>query len=91
MKGRTILATTKFLNECNGVIHLDTTYVQHPIWVNDVLIMNIVNTQTIHKVTINQIEKINCVQLYLGVQYISEICTINGNSFVSGVLDGKKY
>ena len=36
----------------------------------NVLIMHLVNTQTDRKVTINQKETINCVQLYLGVQYI---------------------
>ena len=40
VKGRTIIATRKFLNECNGVIHLDKTYVQHPKHINDVSIMH---------------------------------------------------
>ena len=89
MKGRTILATRKFLNECNEVIHLNTTYVQHPTRVNDVLIIDLVNTQTIHKVTMNQKEKINCVQVYIEVHNVSETCTINDDNFVPGVLDGK--
>ena len=36
----------------------------------------------------NQKEKINCVQIYLGVQYVSDISTINGAGFVPGTLDG---
>ena len=49
--------------------------------------MHLVNTQTNHKVTINQKEKINCVRMFLGVQYASEICTIDGTSFVPGMLE----
>ena len=88
VKGRTILATRKYLNECHGMIHLDTTYVQHPKQMNGVSIMHLVNTQTTPKVTINQKEKINCVQIYLGVNYISEICTVDGTGFVPGILEG---
>ena len=91
MKGRTILATREFLNECNVVIHLNKTYVQYPKRVNDVSIMHLVNTQTTHKVTMNQKEKINCVRMYLGVQYVGEISTISGARCVSGILDGDNY
>ena len=55
---------------------------------NDVSIMHLVNTQTNHKVNTNQKEKINCVQIYLGVIWVSEICTTNGASFVPGILEG---
>ena len=88
MKGRTILETRRYLHESHGVIHLDTTYVQHPKRENDVSIMHLVNTQTNHKVNINQKEKINCVRMYLGVNWVSEICTTDGASFVSGILEG---
>ena len=59
------------------MIHLDTTCVQHPKQKNDVSIMHLVNTQTTRKVTMNQKEKINCVRMYLGVQYVCEICTVD--------------
>ena len=91
MKGRTILATSKFLNECNGVIHLDKIYVQHPKQLNNLSIMHLMNTQTMRKVTMNQKEKINCVRMYLGVNYISEINTIDGAGFVLGILEGDDY
>ena len=52
--------------------------------------MHLVNTQTTHKVTINQKEKINCVRMYLGVTWVSEICTTDGSSFVSGILHGNE-
>ena len=53
--------------------------------------MNLVNTQTIHKVAINQEQKINCVRIYLRVKYVSEIYTINGDSFAPGILEGEEY
>ena len=64
VKGRTILSVRKHLEECHGKLHLDTTYVQHPFGENDVSVMDLVNTQTIHKVNINQKEKINCVRMF---------------------------
>ena len=73
VNGRMILATRKYLNECHGMIHLDTTYVQHPKQENDISIMHLVNTQTNHNVTINQKEKINYFRMFLGVIYINEI------------------
>ena len=36
----------------------------------------------------NQKEKINCVRMFLGVQYVSQISTVDGTNFVSGILDG---
>ena len=88
MKGKTILLVRKHLEECNGKIDLDTIYVQHSLRENDVLIMHLVNTQTIHQVNFNQNEKINCVRIFLGVHYVSGISTVNGTSFVSGILEG---
>ena len=61
VKGKTILKTRRYLHECHGIIHFNTTYVQHPKRENDVSIMHLVNTQTNHKVNTNQKEKINCV------------------------------
>ena len=49
--------------------------------------MDLVNTQTIHKVNINQKEKIDCVRIFLGVQYVSQICMVDGTNFVPGILE----
>ena len=54
VNGRTILDIRRYLHECHGIIHLDTTYVQHPRQANDIAIMHLVNTQTTYKVTTNQ-------------------------------------
>ena len=50
--------------------------------------MDLVNTQTIHKVNINQKEKVNCVRMFLGVQYVSQISTVDGTNFVPKILEG---
>ena len=58
---------------------------------NDVLVMHLVNTQTMRKVTMNQKEKINCVQMYLEINCVSKISTIDGASFVPGTLERDNY
>ena len=81
VNSRKILETRRYLHKCHGIIHLDTTYVQHQRREKNIAIMHLVNTQTTYKVTINQKEKINCVRMYLGVTWVSEICTTDGSSF----------
>ena len=87
VKGRTVLSVRKHLEECQAKLHLDTTYVQHPFRQKDVAIMDLVNTQTTYKMSINQKEKLNCVRMHLGVQYMSQISTVNGTNFAPGILD----
>ena len=82
VKGRTILSVRKHLEECQAKLHLDSTYVQHPLCQKDVAIMDLVNTQTTYKMTMNQKEKLNCVRMYLGVQYVSQISTVDGTNIV---------
>ena len=48
--------------------------------------MDLVKTQTIYKVDINQKEKINCIRIVLGVQYVSQISTVDGTNFLPGIL-----
>ena len=67
VKGRTILSVRKHPEECQAKIHLDTTYVQHPLRKKDVAVMDLVNTQTTYKINMNQKEKLNCVRMFLGV------------------------
>lgn len=88
VQGRTILATRKYLDNINSTIRLDNTYVQNQLQNNGILIMNLVNNQSMHKITTKQKERINYVWMYLGVQYISKISTVNGNGFTAGILDG---
>ena len=82
------MSVRKHLEECQAKIHLNTTYVQHPLYTKDVAIMDLVNKQTTYKMTTNQKEKLNCVRMFLGVQYVSQISTVDGMNFVPGILDG---
>ena len=50
--------------------------------------MDLVNTQTTYKMNMNQKEKLNCVRMFFGVQYVSHISTVDGTNFVPGILDG---
>ena len=82
------MSVRKDLEECQAKIHLDTTYVQHTLRKKDVAIMDLVYTQTTYKINMNQIEKLNCVRMFLGVQYVSQISSVDGTNFVLGILDG---
>ena len=87
--GQSCLATAKYLDNINSTIRLDNKYVQNQLRNNDMSIMNLVYNQSIYKVATKQKECINCVQMYLCVQFIIEISTINGDGFATGILDGK--
>ena len=50
--------------------------------------MDLVNTQTTYKMNMKQKEKLNCVRMFLGVQYVSQISTVDGTNFVPGIIDG---
>ena len=88
VKQRTVLSVRKSLKECQAKLHLDTPYIQYSLRKKDIAIMDLVNTQTTYKMSTNQKEKLNCVRMYLGVQYVRQINTVNGTNFVPGILDG---
>ena len=44
--------------------------------------------QTMDLTTV-QMERINCVRMYLGVQYINEICNTSGYGSVVGIMTGQ--
>ena len=89
VNGRTILAKRKYLNDINATIRLDNMYVQNKRRKHDISIMDMIAKQTIYKVTEKQKERINCVRMFLGVQFLSKICTVNGDAFAPGIMDGK--
>ena len=86
VKGQTTVATRQYLDEVRAKIRLDITYVQHHLRKFDVAIME--QAQTMALTTI-QMERINCVRMYLGVEYISEICNTSGDGFVVGIMTGQ--
>ena len=82
VQGRFVLETRAYLEEIDATIHLDVNYVQRSLRVNDVAIMEHANN---FDFTLIQMKRINCVRMYLGVTYISEISTICGNYLVNGI------
>jgi len=85
VKGKVIPATRKYLKEIDAKIHLDNTFIRPILRANDKCIMdNVIKME----LTAIQRERINCVRMYLGVMYISEICNTAGTSIRPGIDDG---
>ena len=61
-------------------------YVQRLLWTNDVAIMD--NETSLLRFTLVKQNWINCICLYLGITYLSDISTINGESLIEGINDG---
>ena len=59
-------------------------YVQQSLRVNDIAITEHANDLDL---TLVQMKQINCVQMYLGVTYISEISTICGTILAEGIIN----
>ena len=78
-------ATRQFLKEIQGAVWLDPTYVQPPLREKDKAIMD--NEKVLSVFTEKQRRRINSVRMYLGVTWLSEICTIDGTSLVEGIGD----
>ena len=79
------ISLRNYLAEIDGCLHLDKTYIRHKLRTNDKAIMDIVRSKGLTTV---QEHRINCVRMYLGVMYVSEISTIDGNSLREGMIDG---
>jgi hypothetical protein len=41
------------------------------------------------ELTQNQQERINCIRMYLGVMYLSEICNMSGSELQTGIENNK--
>jgi hypothetical protein len=82
--GRVIPAMRKYLNEIGGSIKLHNTMIRPKLRQNDESIME----RTISMdLTLIQRRRINSVRMYLGVMYLSEICNIEGDSLVPGIVN----
>jgi hypothetical protein len=85
VKGKVIPATRNYLKEIDSKICLDNTFIRPQLRANDKCIMdNVINMD----LTAIQWERINCVCMYLGIMYISKICTIAGTSLHPGIQNG---
>jgi len=74
-----------YLTEIDGSLMLDKTYIRKQLRVNDIAIMDIVCDSNMTEV---QEHRVNCVRLFLGIMYSSEICSIDGRCIRDGIKDG---
>jgi hypothetical protein len=81
VKGNVIPATRKYLDEIGGKIHIDNKYIRPKLRTEDKCIMERAIKM---KFTTIQMERINCVRMYLGVMYMSEICNEEGTAVREG-------
>ncbi|OEU11291.1 hypothetical protein FRACYDRAFT_246405 [Fragilariopsis cylindrus CCMP1102] len=89
LKGKVIPATRKYLAAIDGKIHLDNTMIRQPIRVHDQCIMDTaIDIREELNLTDIQLERINCVRMYLGVMFLSEISTIAGTALQPGITTG---
>jgi hypothetical protein len=84
ISGRVIPGIRKYLEEIDGKIFLHNKYIRTKLREEDKSIMERV---TELEFTQNQRERINCVRMYLGVMYLSEICNTTGDSLQKGIGD----
>jgi predicted oxidoreductase len=70
ISGRVIQGVRTNLNKIDGTIVLHNKYIRTKLRVNDKSIIERVSEL---ELTQNQQERINCVRMYLGVMYLSEI------------------
>jgi hypothetical protein len=82
LQGKFIPAIRQHLSLIDSHINLDTTFVTPPLRRNDKAIME----QALElNFTAIQLKKINCVRMFLGVTYLSEITHPNGNHLQSSI------
>ncbi|OEU15138.1 hypothetical protein FRACYDRAFT_239817 [Fragilariopsis cylindrus CCMP1102] len=85
VKGNVMPATRKYLEEIGGKIHINNKYIRPKLRIEDACIMERAIDMSF---TTNQMERINCVRMYLGVMYMSEICNEEGTAIREGYKDG---
>ena len=66
------------------MIHLDNTMIRPELRKHDICLMDVALSK--NKFTKIQLQRINAVREYFNVQYISEICEINGTHLAKGIL-----
>jgi len=84
VKGRYIPAVRQYLQDIGGTIELENKYVQQKLRENDTNIIETVMDRL--DLTTVQLTRLNCVRMYLGVTYLSEMCTVDGQYIANGVL-----
>ena len=85
MDGRFCPATRHFFKEIQGAVWLDPTYVQPQL--REKVKASMYDKKVLSVFTDVQRKRINSVQMYLGVTWLSEICTIDCTLLVEGIGD----
>jgi len=85
LQGKVIPSLREYLSKIDGKLKLDRTYIRQKLRNNDTAIMDVVRKG---EFTAVQEHRINCVRLYLGVMYFSEICSIDGTKLRDGITTG---
>jgi hypothetical protein len=85
LQGKVISLLREYLTKIDGKLTLDRTYIRKKLQTNDSAIMDIVRKLGFTAV---QEHRINCVRLFLGVMYLSEICSIDGTNLRYGISTG---
>ena len=83
-----ITTVRAYLKTINSKIYLDNPYIQLPLRENDTAIMDIALEMDY---TPMQLKCVNCVRIYLGVFYVSEISTPEGDEIDLAILQFKKH
>jgi hypothetical protein len=75
----------QYLFKIDGRLKLDKTYIRKKLRANDITIMD-----TVRQVGFTEVQehRFNCVRLFLGVMYFSEICTIDRTTIRDGITTG---
>jgi hypothetical protein len=84
---KVIPSLQEYLKKIDGKLTLDKTYIRNKkLRNNNIAIMDVVRKLGF---TAIQERRINCVRLYIGVMYFSEICSIDGTKIQQGMTIGK--
>ena len=85
IQGRFINQIRQYLSVIQGRIDLDITYTPTALRRYDrALMQTAIESQTF---TNQQLERINCVRMYLGITYLSEISTIDGSKIAPSIIN----
>ena len=73
-----------YLDDINGSTNHTPSYTEPKLCYNNQAIMEI--SLESDNFTLNQLRRVNCVQMYLGFTYLSELCNLNSRSIHTSIL-----
>lgn len=76
------------MKKTDSKIKLINPYVQLPLRTHDAAIMDVALAMSY---TPPQLKRVNCVRIYLGMFYVSELTTPEGTEIAEGILQHEKH